>query len=97
SGMTLKEYSASVVRAIRKQMLVAENQEKINSYKFPHPSFQSNKSYFVTFLNNKKLIVFLYTTIKDKKGYLFLAVTDEKNLKENEKLFDKTFASMSIK
>lgn len=97
SKMTSEQYNKSVVRVIKKQLLVADNEEKINSSKFPHPSFEAYKAHFIAFVNNKKQIVFLYTTIKDKKGYLFVATTDEKHLADNEKLFDKTFESMTIK
>jgi hypothetical protein len=97
SKMTSKQYNQYIVQVINKQMIVADSEEKINSSKFSHPSFKAYKAQFVAFVNNKKQIVFLYTTIKDKKGYLFVATTDEKHLVNNEKLFDKTFVSMTIK
>lgn len=97
SKMTSEQYNKSVVRAVKNQLLVADNEEKIVSNKFPHPYFEAYKAHFIAFVNNKKQIVFLYTTTQDRKGYLFVATTDEKHLANNEKLFDKTFESMTIK
>jgi hypothetical protein len=99
SKMTSEQYNQSVVRVVKKQLLVteADREEKINSAKFSHPSFEAYKAHFKANFNNKKQIVFLYTTIKDKTGYLYIATTDEKHLADNEKLFDKTFKSMTIK
>lgn len=95
--MTAEQYSQSVVQSVKKQLLVADSEDEINSNVFPHPSFEAYKSRFVAFVNNKKQVVFLYTTIKDRNGYLFIAITDENHLSENELLFDKAFSSMTIK
>ncbi|MCW3103659.1 MAG: hypothetical protein JWO09_2099 [Bacteroidetes bacterium] len=97
SKMTSEQYNQSVIRAIRKQMLVADKDEKIASLKFTHPTFEAYKAHFTTIVNNKKQIVFMYTTIKGKRGDLFIATTDEKHLTTNEKLFDSIFKSMTIK
>jgi predicted 3-demethylubiquinone-9 3-methyltransferase (glyoxalase superfamily) len=94
--MTSEEYNKFVVRAVKAQLSVDDNGENINSKKFSHPSLEAHKSYFTTFVNNKIQTVFMYTTFKAKKGYLFIAVTDERLGSENERLFDATFKSMTI-
>jgi len=95
--MTLIDYNQNIVRALKNQLIPANKDEKIISNMFPHPAFEAYKAHFTSLVNNKKQIVFIYTTIKNKKGYLFIATTDEKHLVENEILFDKTFKSMTIK
>jgi hypothetical protein len=97
SKMTSEEYIKNVIEILKKQMIIANREEQINSIKFSHTSYEAYKTSFVTFVNDQKQIVFIYSIIKNKKGYLFIAKADEKHHADYEKLFDKTFISMKIK
>jgi hypothetical protein len=95
--MTSEHYNRSIVSAVRKEMLVADKNQEISPVKFLHPEFVAHKSHFTGVVNDKKQTIFLYTTVKNKKGYMFIGMSYDDKLSENEKRFDDIFSSMTIK
>jgi len=95
--ITAEQYHNAILQVMKDQLIAMGKDEKIQTTKFTHPLYATYKSHFIAYVNNKKVIVFLYTIIKNTKGYLFITTSDEAHLADNEKIFDNVFKSMMIK
>jgi hypothetical protein len=95
--LSAKEFNQAYLRKIQEQMLIAKDNKELKPYEFKHPIYEAYKSSYLSSFNKMKLMVFVYSVIKNKKGYVFMTATDLQHLHTNEKLFDKTFESFELK